>query len=189
MGTSVSHPSPATRNWAAVAAAYRRPDVPEERVVQEVWRAAQSDPDANWADLLSAPIVPACLEIALASGSPAAAVRDTAREIARTGQSSIAADIAKRAVVRSFGADDRRQAFVAAVFGEATSYLVSRDLPDHIGDAGRNRTVGEGVAFKEGLRARAERAVRELPAPAAARQGDAWPRFVGEAVRALAGQR
>ena len=38
MGTSVSHRSPDTHNWRAVAASYLSENIPVERINQEIWR-------------------------------------------------------------------------------------------------------------------------------------------------------
>ena len=55
MGTSVSQASPSTTNWLAVALAYVHDAIPVDRLVQELWRAAQSEPAADWGALLSEP--------------------------------------------------------------------------------------------------------------------------------------
>jgi hypothetical protein len=125
------------------------------------------------------------MEIAIRSTNPTAALREATREIVRSGQASLAADVAKRAIARSFASDDREQAFRRAVFGETTSYLVSRDLPGHVGTDGRNHTVAEGLAFKERLRERVEASVGQVAA--SGRGQEAWVTFVSNAVQRLAG--
>jgi hypothetical protein len=188
VGTSTSQRSPRTTPWQAVALTYRDDAFPVEQVAQQLWRAAQSDPDADWGQLLASPIVPACLDIALASNSSSAALRQATFEIVRSRQASIAADIAKRAVVRSFAEPgDRAAAFAAALFGEASNYLVSRDLSGFIGADARNRTVGEAAAFRDAVRSRVEAVVRSTPLPADASRTNRWGAFVDAVVGRLRG--
>src|SRR5947207_5805508 len=114
MGTSVSQASPSTTNWLAVALAYVHDAIPVDRLVQELWRAAQSEPAADWGALLSEPIIAACKDIAVRSENPARAGSLAAREIVRRHASSLAADIAQRAVVQSYATEDRAQGFTQA---------------------------------------------------------------------------
>ena len=182
MGTSVSQGSPRTASWSAVAAGYRDSSIPIRRVVTEIWRAAQSEADANWRSLISSPIVAACLEIAVESANPGTALTSAAREIARTRQSSLAAELAKRAIVQSFAAIDRaQQAFAESMFVETTDYLVARDLPEYVGESGRNQTVGEAIEFKNRVRETVAEVVRsgDSPVPQTSRT---WEPFADQNV-------
>lgn len=187
MGTSLSQGSPGTTNWNAVAATYRSEAVPVDRVVQEVWRAAQSEIETDWQALLGAPIIATCLDIAVRSETPSQALTVASREIARARESSLATEVAKRAIVQSFAGEDRPLRFVQALFAEASNYLVSRDLPAYVGSAGRNRTIEDAIHFKDLVRQRVMDVVGTDVPP-----GDPtiqrWPEFVMTTARRLAGR-
>lgn len=185
MGTSISQGSPATPNWRAVAAGYRSGNIRPERVVRELWRAAQSDAEFDWAELLATPIIFTCLHVAVESEGAAQAASRAAREIVLSRQISLATDVARRAVVQSFNAEDRAQGFAEALFAEASSYLVSRDLPAFVGRGGRCRTVGDSVGFKETMRERVTDVVRGLGPPPRDGAQEAWQRYVALALEEL----
>jgi hypothetical protein len=182
VGTSVSQGSPRTLNWAVVSAAYRDPRVDLTRVVKELWRAAQSDPAANWAELLASPAVSICLDAALRSESAQSAIREATLNIAKERAGSIAAEIGKRAIVRSFSAHDRSAAFAAEVFGEASNYLVSRDLCAAFGSTDRFSSTSRMIAFKDALKERVHRIVREA---GAAPSVESWVTFSRQVISRL----
>lgn len=92
MGTSVNQRSAPTANWAAAQAGYRS-EIPVERVVQEIWRAATNQPSGDLARLLGEPIVAQVGLTAAEGGTPAQVASATSREIARSKQASLAAEI------------------------------------------------------------------------------------------------
>jgi hypothetical protein len=184
VGTSSSQGSPRSVNWGAVNAAYRSPVVPVDRIVQELWRAARSDTAANWQHLLAEPSVRVCLRAALESKTPEAAVEAASREIARERVSSLAAEIAKRATVKSFAHGDRAMAFAQALFTEVTRYLVSRDLAGLVGLSSRTRTTSETIAFKEKVMERVANTVREAGARGVTLRN--WESFLKSVVDRLA---
>jgi hypothetical protein len=153
MGTSISQRSPATPSWHAVTAAYNSDVIPIPRIVQELWRAATNQPTGNLAADLGAPIIARCFAIALNAPSREEALFSAGREVALSGQASLAADLAQRAVVLSFRpGEDRASAFVQSLFSEARSYLVSRDLSGYVGMSERLHTVSDAIAFKNEIR-------------------------------------
>jgi hypothetical protein len=162
VGTSSSQGSPRNVNWGAVGAAYRSPLISVERVVQELWRAARSDSSADWQHLLGEPAVRLCLRATLESDTPQEALRKASHEIARERASSLAAEIAKRAVVKSFAEGDRATAFAQALFNETTRYLVSRDLAGLVGLGGRTQTTSDAIAFKDRILQRVAGTVGEV---------------------------
>src|SRR5688500_5916952 len=109
MGTSTNQRSPRLPRWDAVAATYRNDTLSVERVVQEVWRAASLQNDLNWAELVVAPAVSTCLRAAVNSSTAAEAATMATRDIFRLRQASFVAELAKRAAVQSFEADNRAQ--------------------------------------------------------------------------------
>src|SRR5713226_3305849 len=121
MGTSVNQRSPNTLNWRAVRAAYDDPAVPPERVLTEIWRAADNQPEGSLPRLLAEPIIGSLVSLVAASTSVEDAARAAARLAARSKESTLAVDSARRAVVQSVGGPDAVETFVAKVFAEATN--------------------------------------------------------------------
>jgi hypothetical protein len=190
MGTSVSQRSPSTPNWHAVSVGYTSDAIPIERVVQEIWRAATNQPTGDLASDLGAPLIARCFSIALTASSREEAVHAVRREIALSGQASLAADIAQRAVAQSFrSGEDRASAFAQSLFAEAGNYFISRDLPGYVGINGRAQTVSESIAFKRQLREQIVGTVRTIPTSGnVASQPSAWKDYVSNVVNHLAGR-
>lgn len=187
MGTSINQRSPATPNWRAATTAYTNDAVSIERAVQEIWRAATNQPTGDLSRDLAAPIVAECLKIAITAASREEAAISASRTVAASGQASLAADIAQRAVIQSFRSQrDRSAAFTTALFAEAGNYLVSRDLPGYVGAGGRARTVSDSIAFKGRIREQIASRVSAVPRPPQL-TGDLWPGYVKEVVRHLKG--
>lgn len=187
MGTSVSHRSPTTSNWNAVAASYTSGQIPVDRVVKEIWRAATNQPAGDLANDLSKPIISQCLKIALIADNPKQAFRDSSRQIALSGEASLAADLAQRAVVKSSRTRiDRTEAFVQSLFSEAADYLVSRDIPGFVGIGDRLKTVRDAIVFKEKVRNRVAEVVSIIPRPRRLQDDPGnWKKYVETVVSAL----
>ena len=88
MGTSVTHRSPATLAWNAVRLGYQFAQVPEQRVLRDVWRAAQTDEAGNWATLLASPVVADGMRIVSSATDARAAVMEFGRLVASSGPAS-----------------------------------------------------------------------------------------------------
>jgi len=187
MGTSINQRSPATPNWHAVATAYNSSEISIPRVVQELWRAATNQPTGNLASDLGAPIIAQCLAITLDAPSREEALYSASRMVALSGQASLAADIAQRAVAQSFRpGEDRANAFTQYLFAEAGGYLVSRDLPGYVGVSERLHTVSDAIAFKNGIRQQIIDTVRTVPTPPdIANQPSTWREHVAHVVTRL----
>jgi hypothetical protein len=183
VGTSVTHRSPSNLPWNAVRIGYERAEVPEDRVLRDIWRAAQADAETDWRVLISSPVVASCLRVVTQSDSAGAALAAATRAIGGS-ERTFASEVAKRAVVTSFGSDDPRREFVGRLFAAATDYLVSRDLSGHVGLGTRNATVREAAAFKDRLKTRALDSARELAGPAPS--AESWPRLARHIVSSLA---
>lgn len=166
MGTSINQRSPNTPNWRAASTAYTNRSISIERAVQEIWRAATNQPVGDLSRDLGKSIVAECLRIAVDSASREEAIQKANLVVAFSGQASLAADIAQRAVVQSFRtSEDRAGAFTAALFAEAGNYLVSRDLPGYVGHDGRARNVSEAIRFKGEIKRQIAARVAEVPRP------------------------
>jgi hypothetical protein len=115
---------------------------------------------------LSSAIVLKVLRTALTSESREQAVAAARRLIAESHQSSIATDIAQRALVQSF--EDRRDQtarFAHSLFVEAVTYLVSRDLPGYVGIGDRLSTITDAIALKSQIRDNTLSKVQNVPVP------------------------
>jgi len=171
-----------------VQATYSSPTIPIERTVKEIWRAADSQDEENLTRDLRAPIVAECLRITLASSSRAEAIRNVARAVAFSGQSSLAAEIAQRAAARSFSdASSSAEAFAKAVFSEAGDYLVSRDLPGFVGLSEKIPKVSDLVALKTNIREHIAEVVEEVELPEQADAPEGWSDYAARVVSTLKG--
>jgi hypothetical protein len=184
MGTSVNQRSPDTLNWRAVRAVYDDPNVPAERALMEVWRAADNQPEGSLPRLLAEPIIGSLAAVAGAAVSVEEAARAAGRLVATSKASSLAVDIARRAVVQSVGRPDAVETFVAKVFAEATNYLVSRDLPGQIRPSGRIENVADSMAFRQEVMSGAEAVARRFAA-ATPPTPQAWPAYAAALVAEL----
>ena len=188
MGTSVNQRSPDTTNWRIVQRAYEDPNFPAERALKEIWRAATNQPQGDLAAQLGEPAIAAFADVAIASSSPAEAAREAGRVIAETKCASLAADIARRAAVQSAGRENPREAFAQRLFAEATNYLVSRDLPGHIGANERLDSVSAAREFRQRLTGLAAQAALSSPGPVEY-GGQAWTAYVRSVLEGISGRR
>lgn len=188
MGTSISHRSPSTSNWRAATTAYKSPEVGIERATQEIWRAATNQPMGNLVTDLGTPIVARCLQLTIETSSSEDAVREAGKEIALSGQASLAADIAQRAIVQSYRQPQAlSNGFVKSLFSEAVNYLVSRDLSGYVGNSERIRNVTDSIDFKKQTREQVESIVDTVHLPEGVeRDADKWQTYVSKVVSRLA---
>jgi hypothetical protein len=184
MGTSVNQRSPDTYNWRIVQRAYENPDVPIDLALRDIWRAADNQPEGNLFAQLADPVIGALAAVAATATSPMEASSEVGRLIVDQNAASLAADIARRAVMQSAGRENAQALVVERLFAEATNYLVSRDIPGHIRPGGRLETVADARAFKQDAMSTTADAVRRA-APPPSFEGDAWSRFVSTVVRSI----
>lgn len=185
MGTSISQGSPNDLNWRRARIAAASPSVPVELSVRELWRAAAQNSVASWSELLSSAGVISCLNLAVSSENRVYVPRRAAQEIGRSRQSSIATDIARRALVRALSREDRDQAFVEFLFIEAANYLVSRDASTQVSPTNRNRNVSDVIAYKRQVADRVRDLVRSYPLPPHEELANGWPDHVRGVIQAL----
>lgn len=186
MGTSINQRSPNTPNWRVVSTAYTNNSISVDRAVQEIWRAATNQPTGDLSRELGNSIVAECFRIAVTAESREQAIQQANLAVAFSGQASLAADIAQRAVVQSFRtAENRAGAFAAALFAEAGNYLVSRDLPGFVGPSGRAKNVSESIRFKGEIKTHIAARVAEVPQPTPDVGGLRWRGYVARVVNQL----
>jgi hypothetical protein len=178
MGTSVNQASPKTTNWQLAQNAYDDASLSISWALREVWRAAGNQPDGgDLAAQLAMPIIGEFAAFAGRTTSPAEASREISRFVSDNKVASLAADIARRAAMQSAGKENAQAVFRERLFAEATSYLVSRDIPGHVSPTGRLQTISDVRAFKAQMMDAAMTAVRNAPQPTSS-QGDEWSRYV-----------
>ncbi len=190
MGTSISQSSPRTPNWHAVATAFTNETIPIERTVQELWRAATNQPIGDLTKDLGAPIVAECLNIAQNATSREQALNEARRTIALSQQTSLATDIAQRAIVHSFSdVQNRISAFTKSLFSQAGDYLVSRDISGYVGTSDRTRTVSDTFSLKNSIRNEIATKVSNVPIPRDVSASPTnWKSYIQTVVNTLKGE-
>lgn len=161
MGTSANHPSPRTLPWRAVQAGYQNANVPIERVVNEIWRACRSNPDAI-PERLASPVLFDCYKAVKSSDSMREAVDRVTNVITESKTNSVITELARRAVPPSFAYSEPSKAWLQRLYVEVTNYLVSRDLPGFVGHEFRNGNVRQAIEFKSSLAAKVSQVVAEV---------------------------
>lgn len=176
--------SPDTDNWRIVQRAYENPDVPIELALRDIWRAADNQPEGNLFAQLADPVIGSLAALAAATSSPADASSEVGRVISDQNAASLAADLARRAVMQSAGRENAQELVVERLFMEATNYFVSRDIPGHIRPGSRLESVADARAFKQEAMNITAAAVRSAPRPTSF-EGQDWSSFVTTVVRAI----
>lgn len=191
MGTSVNQRSPSTPNWQVATTTYMHSDIPINRVINEIWRAASKQPEGDLLEQLSASLVAECMQIVEASNTREEAVYSARRHVAASGQTSLVLDIAIRAVANSFLHEaDKSLAFSQSLFSETGNYLVSRDLPGFVGKIGRVANISEAIEFKESIKNEISETIKLIPLPrGVSQQPTKWDIYVREVVEYLSGGR
>lgn len=184
MGTSVNQRSPDTSPWVLAQDVYTDSNLPIDAALREVWRAASNETETNLTSFLAQPELRAFADLAARVATPSEAFQETSRFIADQKIASLSADIARRAVIQSAGAENPRQYFVERLFAEATNYLVSRDLPGHIRPGGKIQNVSDARQFTQAMMDTAADAVRQTPAPQTF-EGNGWPSYVRSIVQTI----
>lgn len=148
MGTSVSHRSPDTTGWKAVAACYKFANIPPERTATEIWRAASRDHALT--EQLASPSVAACVERGLATADRAEASRSI-RELSLAKENTIVGEFAKRALLVKSAGGHPNESHATVLFRQLTDYYVARDIAGYVGANYRCKTVSELRSFKKSI--------------------------------------
>lgn len=186
MGTSLNQPSPNETNWKPVLPGYTYENVPVERIIADIWRAVENDPQPLSRAVESEALY-LCMEAVGRSDSIPQAIRNVTAAVTASGQNSIAAELAKRAIPTAFKADMPAREWRAALFSELTDYLVSRDVAGYVGPRYRNKSVGELLEFKQEVKTRVRDLVRGIDMET--RSPEEWGSFVREAIATIRGGR
>ncbi len=105
MGTSVSQGSPRNANWQRVMTCYKNNNIPEERVLTEVWRASdnQTVPLSN--ELKSESIF-SCYQAVESSNTFQEAITKVNSSLIEKGGNSISVEFAKRVIPLAFNSNE-----------------------------------------------------------------------------------
>jgi len=181
MGTSVNQRSPDTDNWRVVQDIYIDPDLSAADSLKVLWRAASNPNEPNLYGLLSRPEIAGLADLLDRHYGPAEAASATRAELASTKVSSLATDIAARAIIQCTGKEEAKSLYVQQLFAEATSYLVARDLPGYVGRSEKLPTVGSAKKFIAEMRDLAAVAARQTALPEGLSREN-WPAYVRSVV-------
>lgn len=150
MGTSISQPSARTSNWKRVFVCYERQEIPENRVINEVWRASENE-DIPISAQIKSDAVFSCFEAVKSSQSVQEALQKANKSIMENKGNSIIVEFAKRAIPASFQSNDPIQQWTNSFFVEMTNYVISRDASGFVGGQNRNKSVKELIDFKKSI--------------------------------------
>ena len=151
MGTSRNDRSPDIPPWKPALAILGRRDIPQERQLSEVWRAAQADRGARLLDAFSHPLLLEACRL-VAERAPLRQTLDRFDEARQRGNyAGLAVELCSRALARSAARAEGAIGFVGELFGEATAYYLSRDLPSFVASENRVATNSEAIQLKRSL--------------------------------------
>jgi hypothetical protein len=150
MGTSVSHPSLRNTNWSAVHAGYQNAFIPENRIINEIWRACEKDATPI-SDMLKSKAIYECYSAVNSSNSFQEALKKFDTSIRENKNNSIVAEFAKRVIPSAFQSNNPAENWTARFFSELTNYVMSRDMSGFVGEKYRNKSVGELINFKRNI--------------------------------------
>jgi len=185
MGTSVNQSSPRETNWNRVFTCYSDKNIPEDRVVNEIWRASENQKTPLSSDIKSESTF-LCYQNVKRSKRFEEALLRINKSVVESGTNSIVNEFARRAVPSAYRgkspADDWRSLF----FSELTNYVISRDASGFVGPHFRNRSVTDLIKFKKGISERVREIVASIKVDP--RSPFEWGSFVDNVIKRLKGQ-
>lgn len=154
MGTSVSHSSPRkSSSWKRVFICYENNNIPENRIVNEVWRASEtSDKESSpLSTEMKSKAIYSCYEAVKSSNNFQDALQKFNSIILETKNNSIIAEFAKRVIPIAFQSTNPSEQWANNFFKEITNYVISRDTSGFVGNNYRNKSVKELIEFKKNI--------------------------------------
>jgi hypothetical protein len=148
MGTSVSQASPRNNNWNPIFAFYANSTLPEERIIQEIWRASERQENPISSEMKS-DLIYQCYQVVRSSNDFKEAIEKFNRVVISSKQNSIIAEFAKRGIPSAFQSENPSSRWKENIFNEITKYVISRDASGFVGDKYRNKNVRELIEFKQ----------------------------------------
>lgn len=187
MGTSKNVRSPDIPPWKPFLAVVGRLDIPVERQARELWRAAYADRGPRLADEFSQRTLAVACELAATTRNVQEALHRYDSASQRERSAGLAVEIGRRALARAVARGTGAAGFAADLFGDASSYYASRDLPSFIGAAGRVKNTSSAIGLKNEITRAARERVSGVGTPRTDAEG--WASFVKSALTALRGAR
>lgn len=187
MGTSKNERSPNTPPWKPALAVIGRSDVSAERQLAEIWRSAYSERGERLLDDLSDPALVEACRLVTERVPVHEALNRFDENNERENRAGLAIELGRRALARCAVTGAGPTEFVQELFGEATSYYASRDLPSFVAAKDRINTNSEAIALKQALRTAAKQTVEMFGEPPLDRAD--WSVHIARLLKALQGRK
>jgi len=150
MGTSISQSSPRNTNWSPVHAGYQRENIPESRIINEIWRASENEDTPISAAIKSKGVFD-CYSAVTSSNNISEAIQKYTSSLIENKNNSIITEFAKRSIPTAFQSSNPGESWAVSLFSEITNYVMSRDVSGFVGDKYRNKTIRDLVSFKKDM--------------------------------------
>lgn len=163
MGTSISQSSPRkSSNWKRVFVCYENNNLPDNRVINEIWRASEtSEKGINpLSSEMKSQAIYSCYEAVKTSNNFQEALQKFNKTILETKSNSIIAEFAKRVIPSAFQSQNPSEQWTNNFFKEVTNYIISRDASGFVGERYRNKSVSELIEFKKSISNKVEQVIK-----------------------------
>jgi hypothetical protein len=163
MGTSISQSSPRkSSNWKRVFVCYESNNLPDNRVMNEVWRASETSEKESkpLSSEMKSQAIYSCYEAVKSSNNFQEALQKFNKTIAETKGNSIMAEFAKRVIPSAFQSSNPSEQWTNNFFKEVTNYVMSRDASGFVGESYRNKSVKELIEFKKSISNKVEQVIK-----------------------------
>jgi hypothetical protein len=162
MGTSISQSSPRkSSNWKRVFVCYESNNLPDERVVNEIWRASETSEKESkpLSSEIKTQAIYSCYEAVKSSKNFNEALLKFNKAILESKNNSIIAEFARRMIPSAFQASNPSEQWTNSFFKEVTNYVMSRDASGFVGERYRNKSVKELIEFKKNIGNKVEKVI------------------------------
>lgn len=184
MGTSVSQSSPRSAKWKPVHLSYTNENIPEDKILNEVWRAADNPTEeVRWSDEIKSDIIYSCLKTVDNSTNFQEALAKFNDVVFKRKNNSIAAELAKRSIPIAFQGQNPTNDWVNRFFSEVTSYVISRDLSGFVGSNYRNKNVADLNSFKNRINTNLTKVLESKNINIKSKKG--WMNYVDDTISKL----
>ena len=163
MGTSISQSSPRkSSNWKRVFVCYENNNLPDNRVMNEVWRASETSEKESkpLSSEMKTQAIYSCYEAVKSSNNFNEALQKFNKAIIETKGNSIVAEFAKRVIPSAFQSDNPSEQWTNNFFKEVTNYVISRDASGFVGESYRNKSEKDLIEFKKTVSNKVEQVIK-----------------------------
>ncbi|MFH1648442.1 MAG: hypothetical protein ABIA11_01760 [Patescibacteria group bacterium] len=184
MGTSVNQASPRVTNWNRVFACYSNENIPESRVINEIWRASENEKSPISDDIKSEATF-SCYQAVRESRNLGEALLRINEKLIESGTNSIVTEFAKRAVPLAYMSKSPAENWKTFLFSELTNYVISRDASGFVGSRYRHKSVADLIEFKKNIGERVRGVVSSKKTDP--KSLSEWQSFVNTVIKTLKG--